>query len=120
MGAGLIARDGQDALMFARHFHPDGKLPSLLESAAAQQKLNLPGASPVPAAASLPAGRHCAVCSAAATKKCGRGCGTYYCCRRHQLSDWDNGHKQKCKVLVELQAAQSPKVNIDQEPRLST
>lgn len=41
----------------------------------------------------------CAVCNVKASQKCA-GCNLiFYCSREHQIFDWKNGHKKKCKYF---------------------
>jgi len=41
----------------------------------------------------------CEICGLFASKRCSACGSVYYCCRDHQLLDWNLGHEKQCKIL---------------------
>lgn len=46
----------------------------------------------------------CHVCGLKAPKRCGKCKSVNYCCRSHQVNDWEKGHKKQCGQTENFQA----------------
>ncbi|KAL1221439.1 Ubiquitin carboxyl-terminal hydrolase 19 [Cardamine amara subsp. amara] len=55
----------------------------------------------------------CAVCGKVSTKKCSRCKSVRYCSAECQKSDWNSGHKKKCKVFRVTESSPVGRDNLD-------